>query len=176
MEHGSSLIEYTPLISFNWTLVMNLVTLLVLYLILKKFFFEKIHNFILAREQSVQDSFDNAEHVNELASQKLDEYNLQLAGIDAERREIIKESKARADARAKEIVDEANRKASDIILQAEKEVERERAKAMEDMREQVASLALLAAEKIIEKQLDHKEQDVIINGIIEQAGQTEWKH
>jgi F-type H+-transporting ATPase subunit b len=155
---------------------MNLFTLLVLYLILKKFFFEKVRAFMQAREQTIKDSFDNADHVNRLADEKLKEYNDLLLEIDAKGREVIKESKQRADARADEIIAEANRKASEILAQAEKEITRERLKAVDDMHEQIVSLALLAAERILEKELDKKSHEALIDGVIKQAGNTQWKH
>jgi F-type H+-transporting ATPase subunit b len=169
-------LEYTSLIEFNWTLVMNIVTLLVLYFILKKFFFEKVHNFMLSREQTVRDAFEEAEQTNALAKETLEEYNRQLADIDAKGRAMMKESKLRADARAGEIVDEAKRKAADILTQAEKQIEAERKKAAGDMRGQIVSLALYAAEKVLEKEMGRKEQAAFIDGIIEQAEISEWKH
>ncbi|MDR1571705.1 MAG: F0F1 ATP synthase subunit B [Clostridiales Family XIII bacterium] len=173
---STTFIEHVPLISFGPTLLMNLVTLVVLFLILRKFFFEKIRNFMIAREQTIKDSFDNADHVNKLADEKLKEYRDQLAEIDAKGREVIRESKQRADARAQEIVEAADRKAGEMIIQAEKEVERVKLRAVEDMREQIASLAILAAEKILERELDHSRQAAIIDGILAQAGNSQWKH
>jgi F-type H+-transporting ATPase subunit b len=164
------------LIDFGPTLLMNLVTLIVLYLILKKFFFEKVRDFVQAREQSVRDTFDNAEHVNKLADEKLREYNEQLAQIDARSREAVKESKQRADARAQEILNEAHRKAGEMLAQAEREIEREKLRSVGEMRDHIASLALYAAEKILEKELDPAAQTAIIDGVIEQAEHSTWTH
>jgi F-type H+-transporting ATPase subunit b len=164
------------LIDFGPTLLMNLVTLIVLYLILKKFFFEKIRDFVQAREQTVKDTFDNADRVNKLADEKLREYNEQLSQIDAIGRETVKESKRRADERAQEIINEANRKAGEMIAQAEREIEREKLKSVGEMRDHIASLALYAAEKILEKELDASAHTAIIDSVIEQAENTGWKH
>jgi F-type H+-transporting ATPase subunit b len=169
-------LEHTALISFGPTLFMNIITLFVLYLILRKFFFEKVRNFIQGREQSVQDAFDNADHVNKLADEKLEEYNSRLAEIDARSREVLKESKQRADARAQEIIDEANRKSSEMLLQTQNQIEREQLKALDDMKDQIAALAIMAAEKILERELDHSGQAAIIDSIIARAGNSEWKH
>jgi F-type H+-transporting ATPase subunit b len=131
---------------------------------------------VQAREQTVKDSFDNAEHVNRLADEKLREYKEQLSDIDAKRRETIREGKERADARAQEILSAADRRAGEMIAQAEKEIEREQLKAIGEMRDQVASLAIYAAEKILEKELDANAHSVIIDNVIEQAGNSGWKH
>ena len=165
-----------PLIGISWTLPMVLITFAILFLILKKMFFEKVRNFMLAREQKVIDQFDNAEAANNLANQRLEEYNAQIESVEHERREILKESKNLADQRANAIIEEANEKATNMIKQAEKEIERERLIAVEAMKDQVAMLALYAAEKIIEQKLDAKEQQKIIDEVIKDVGVETWTH
>lgn len=151
------------------------VTVLVLYLILKRFFFEKIHNFMLDRENSVRNSFENAELTNNLADERLIEYNNLIANIESEGREMIKNARIKADAQAKEITDEANRRANAMILQAQNEIDRERIKAVSDLKQEIASIAIYAAEKILERQLEVSGQEEIIQRIIEQAGNSEWQ-
>ena len=95
-----------PLIGFNWTLVMVLVTFFVLYLIVKKLFFEKIHTFMEAREQKVRDQFDNAEAANSLAEKNLAEYKAKLDDIEIERRGVLKEARMTAENRTQQIIKE----------------------------------------------------------------------
>lgn len=168
--------EYTGLIEFNWTLLMIWITVIVLFLVLKKFFFEKVHKFIEARENAVKDAFGSAEAVNRKADEKMENYNRQIAKIESQGRDIIKEAKIRAEAQAAEIVDDANVKASEMIVAAEKQIERERQKALSDMKQQVATLALLAAEKIVERDIAQVGQDQIVEEIIEQAGSRQWQN
>lgn len=168
--------EYTGLIEFNWTLLMIWITVIVLFLVLKKFFFEKVHKFIEARENAVKDAFSSAEAVNRKADEKMENYNRQIAKIESQGRDIIKEAKIRAEAQAAEIVDDANVKASEMIVAAEKQIERERQKALSDMKQQVATLALLAAEKIVERDIAQVGQDQIVEEIIEQAGSRQWQN
>ena len=165
-----------PLIGLNWTLLMVLATFFVLYLIVKKFFFEKIRDFMQAREQKVKDQFDNAEAANILAEKHLAEYKEKLENIEHEKLEMLKETRILADHRAQEIVKEAHARASEIVKKAEKEAEWERDKLAEEMREQVAMLAIYTAEKIIEKQLDEESQMLLIDEIIEQNDGETWKN
>ena len=165
-----------PLISFDWTLVMVLVTFLVLYLVVKRFFFDKIHGFMEAREQKVKDQFDNAEAANQQAEEYLAEYKSKLEAVEIERRGVLKDARTLSEQRAQQIVNEANERAAEIIRQAEKEIERERAQFTETMKEQVAMLAIYAAEKIIEKELDEKEQMGLIDEIIKKDSGEAWKH
>ena len=153
---------------------MNWVTVLVLFLILKKFFFEKVHNFIQARENAVKDVFDNAEAVNRKADEKLEAYNKKIANVENEGREIIKNAKLKADRQANDIIDEANKKAEAILAKANSEIEREKVQAINDMKSQIVTLSLMAAEKIMEKDIEVTGQEAIVDKIIEQAGTTGW--
>jgi F-type H+-transporting ATPase subunit b len=165
-----------PLVGFNWTLVMVLVTFLVLYIVVKKFFFEKIHDFMEAREQKVKDQFDNAEAAEKLAEEHLAGYKAKMEGVEIERRGVLKDAKTLADKRAEQIVNDARARAADIIRQAELDIERERALFAETMRDQVAMLAVYAAEKIIEKELDEQGQMALIDGIIKEGDAGIWTH
>ena len=129
-----------------------------------------------AREQTIEDKFNNAEHVKKQANELLESYKAKLDGIEAKSREIIKESKQRADARSDEIVAEAERKASEIVKQAAREIEAEKLRAVDEMREQIATLAILAAERILEKELDLRSHAAIIDGVINQASMAQLKH
>lgn len=167
---------YTGLIEFNWTLLFIWLTVLVLYLILKHFFFEKVHNFMVARENQVRESFENADKANRLAEEKLQDYEKRIADIEGEGREIIRKARIKAEEQAKGIIEEANLKAADMIKKAEQEIEQEKIRAVAEMKLQIAGLAIFAAEKILEKQLDDAGQQEMIAGIIEQAGRSQWSN
>lgn len=167
----------SPIIELNWTSLMILINLVILYLIMKRFFFEKIHNFMVARENAIKDAFESAANTNRMAVEKLEAYNKQIAQIEGQGREIIQKAKAKADSQALGILDEANSKASNVMKQAEKEIARQQTKAISEMKKEVGTLALMAAEKIMEKNLeDSGEQDEIIDKILKEAGTSGWQN
>ena len=153
---------------------MNWVTIIILFLVLKKFFFEKINNFLAARQNAIKDAYDNADAVNRKADEKLEAYNKRIANIESEGRDIIKDAKTRADKQAADIVDEAHKRAEDMIFKAQEEIEREKAQAIVDVKNQIVAYALLAAERIMEKDIQIEGQEVFIDKIIEEAGSSEW--
>ncbi|MDR3072772.1 MAG: F0F1 ATP synthase subunit B [Clostridiales Family XIII bacterium] len=167
--------HYAPLIGFNWTLVMVLITFVVLYFVMKKLFFDKVHNFMSAREQKVKDAFDNAEAANKAAEEKLTAYNEQLSAVEEQRRDMLRKAKQDADALSQSLVSDAEEKAAAIVTRANQEIEREKERALVDMREQIGLLAIYAAEKILKAKIDAGEQQGIIDGVIEEAGRAEWK-
>ncbi len=166
-----------PILSFNWTFVMVMITVLVLFLILKKVFFEKVKNFMDDREAGLQGAFDSADLANKAADAKLEEYEKKIAFAEEEGREIIKNAKMKADVRAKEILDEANEKANKAMLKAEAEIERQRQKAVEEIKNEIGMLAVLVAEKILKEELkEDANQDRIVNQVIEEVGSAKWKN
>ena len=170
------MMEYTGLIEINWSIIMIWITVIVLFLVLKKFFFEKVKNFMETRSNSIQDAFDSAEAVNRRADEKMQNYTKRIANVEAEGREIIRDAKIKADAQAREIIEDANKQATEIMNKAEKNIEREKQKAMEEMRKEVAALAMLAAERIVEREIQKIGQDEIVDEVINKARSTGWQN
>jgi len=168
--------EYTPLIGFNGTFLMVLVSFGVLYFVVRKLFFEKVHNFMQAREQKVLDQFEDAENKEKEADAHLAEYSSKLENVESERRGILKDAKAVADKRASEIIKEAEEKAAGLLEQARKNIEREREEAALAMKDEVAMLAVFAAEQILKKKLDEKEGLAFVDEILKEDGAKEWIH
>lgn len=170
------MMEYTGLIEINWSIIMIWITVIVLFLVLKKFFFEKVKNFMETRSNSIQDAFDSAEAVNRRADEKMQNYTKRIANVEAEGREIIRDAKIKADAQAREIIEDANKQATEIMNKAERNIEREKQKAMEEMRKEVVALAMLAAERIVEREIQNIGQDEIVDEVINKARSTGWQN
>ena len=68
----------------DWNLLFTIVTVLVLFVILKHFFFEKVHKVMEDREKYVNDTISNAEEKDRQAEEKLAMYNAQLATAEDE--------------------------------------------------------------------------------------------
>lgn len=165
---------YQPLLELNWNLFFTLVTVIVLFIILKVFFFEKVHKFMVDRENEIKSSIDNADNINKLADEKLQNYEAKIANVETESRQILKAARDEAKVQAKEIVESANEKARNLIDHSQKEIRREQYNARKELKEEVGSLAMMAAERILEKELSPEAHEEIINKIIKEADEKPW--
>ena len=165
---------YEPLLALNWNLLFSAITVLVLFLILKKFFFEKVHNFMEERENEVRTQFETAEENNRLAEQKLMDYEERIKNYQSEGREIIKATKDDAKVQAQSILDDAKEKARVAIEKSEAEIERQKNNARRELKDEIGSLAVMAAERIIEKELSDRNQSEIVDKIIREAEEERW--
>ena len=164
---------YQGLLEINWNLLFSAITVLVLYLILKHFFFEKVHAFMQARQAAVQRSLDEADKTQ--AREMLTHYQQTLDDAEARKRAIIKEAKAEADQRAESIINEARQQAQDLAKEAHKTMQADEEKAAEQLKKEGASIALLAAEQIMRKEMDEKSQQALVDQVLEEAANGKWK-
>ena len=167
---------YQGLLEINWNLLFSAITVLVLYLILKHFFFEKVHKFMEARKAAVQDNLDRAKATEEEAQALLSEYQATLSNAEEEKRAIIKEAKAEADRRADAIVGEAKIQAQRIVSEAHENMRAEEEKAVVQLKKEVSSLAVLAAERIMQRELDEKSQQALGDQVLEEAAREKWQN
>ena len=131
---------------------------------------------MLQRQESIKKQINDAQTTAFEAQNLLTDYKAQIANMEAEGRAIVTEAKQRADLQAQRIIDEANTKASSMMVKVEEDIEREKSKVIAEMRQYIADLAISAAEQILEKNIDVKGQDEIIDRIIEQEGKAQWQN
>lgn len=167
---------HTGLIEINWTSLMILINVFILYLIMKKYFWVKIKKFMDDRSNSIKDAIDAAEAINRRADAKMSDYSRRIAGVEEESREIIKEGKRQADAQAKLIIADAHKQADEILARAEENIRAEREKAAEEMRAEIAAVGLMVAQQIIGRELDVSGQEAIVDEVIDNARNMQWQN
>lgn len=165
---------YQPLLYLDWNLLFSAITVLVLFLILKHFLFEKVHDFMIAREEAVENAFQRAEEVNRMADEKLETYEATLAAVEEDGRKIMKDARDEAKLQAAAIIDEANQQAHDLMEHAQKEIRREKYNARKELQEEIGSMAMMAAEQILQRELTTDAQHEIVERIIREAEEKPW--
>lgn len=166
---------YQDLLTLNWNLLFSFITVVVLLLILKKFFFEKVHNFMEARSQEVENTLKEAEETSLKAEQKLADYEARIEGAEQEKRQIIRTAVEEAKVQANEVVKQAYIQADRVKEKTRVEIEQEKALAKKELQNEIGSLAILAAGKILEQELDAKKQKEVVSKILDEAEETSWK-
>ncbi|MDD4564030.1 MAG: F0F1 ATP synthase subunit B [Eubacteriales bacterium] len=159
-----------------FTIFATLFNFVILLLILKHFLFDRVNKVIDNRNSDVRDTIFDAENKMLEAKKLKESYDEQIANLENEGREIVREAKLKADAQAKDILQEAENKTAMLIGQTEAEIERLKKKSLEELRQEIGALAIFAAEKILEKELDHKEQQAVIGKIIDETGSSKWQN
>lgn len=159
-----------------FTIFATLVNFVILLLFLKHYLFDKVNKIIDDRNSDVIDTIQDAESRVLQADKLKESYEKQIANLENTGREIVREAKLKADAQAKDILQEAENSTAMLIRKTEDEIERLKKKSLEEMKHEIGTLAIFAAEKILEKELDHQEQQAVIGKIIDEAGNAKWQN
>ncbi len=162
IEHGPGLFDIDLTI-----LVSQTINFFVLLFVLKRFLFIPIGNIIEARRNNLNQikSLALAEHQKAIDYKQ--EYEKHLDNLESELYEHRQKAILETEGKVAEIIQEARKRAEEIIEHGEMELFMERQSAWARIREEVVQLTLMTAEKVVEESLDDKLHRKLIESTIE---------
>ena len=166
---------YQGLLEFNWNLLFSAVTMLVLYLILKRYFFEKVYCFMMDRQAQIDEQLNHARQTEAQALVLLEEYSHTLEHAEEEKRNILQQARKEADIRAEAILDQAKREAETLAVQQQARFREEETKAIRRLQGEIADLAILAAGHLLERELEADGQEELVNRAIREVAEGKWE-
>lgn len=150
-------------------MVIQIASTLLLFAVVKIFFWEKITAFIEARQEFMSnelnqatEAHDEAELLKETANKELNDLRLSAKGI-------VEEAKSRGEVERKTIISKAKDEASYIRENSRKEIDSEIEKARENINEEIVSVAVLMAEKVLNKEIDATKHKELINDVLSEV-------
>lgn len=155
----------------KWTLIFTWANLLILFLLMKKFFFKPIKNILKQREDEVNSLYEKANSSSAEAEKLKNEYEKRLAEAKSEANEIVGSAVKNAKVRSDEIIGDAKKEAQGIMEKAEREIEREKNSCVNEIKTEISYLAVDIAKKVIEKDLKEKDHEKLIDDIISKMGE-----
>lgn len=151
-------------------IIITIINFIVLYFILRHFFFRPIDNSITNRTEGIASQIRNADE-NEKKSQKLlAEHQKLLSNSKQEGKSIVEDYKNKADRVSEDIIKDAQKEASIIITRAKTEADMEKEKAQDEIKNQVVDLALIVSSKALEGSIDEKQHRKLIEDFIAKVG------
>lgn len=158
---------FTPFITIELgTIIFVLLNLLIIYLLFKKFLFERVQKILDARQSDVQGMYTDAEKAKENALSIEADYTEKLSQAKDEANELVRSATARAQIRGEEIVNEAKTQADHMKKRAEEDIEREKKRAINEIKDDISDIAIEAAAKIAKKEINAKDQEKLIEEFI----------
>jgi len=164
------------LVELSWNFVFQIINTIILYLVLKKFLFVPVTEFIKGRRNEIQDSFDEADNKNEKADKLKSQYELKLDNVKEESQEILIEAKKNAEKKGTEIIKESKEEAAKLKEKAHTEIEQEKKKAINDLKDEISSISILAASKVLEHEVDEKTNKKLVEDFIKEVGDSQWQN
>ena len=160
------------IISINlWQTVISLINLLLIFLILKKFFYKPVGKVLSERRELLAKQYADAQKAEDEALANKAEWEEKMQSAEAEAESILKEATVRADRRGEKIVEEAKEKADVIVRTAQVEAELERKKAREGIKREIVDVSSCLSEKILEREIKTSDHKKLIDSFISEIGE-----
>lgn len=135
-------------------MIIQILATIVLVIIVKKFFWGRITEFLGKRQEIIEAELSDAEKAHQEAVALKETHDKELKEVRAKSKEYFESAKSRGEEEKKRIIENAKNEADAIVASGVKEVESERKKAKEELKKEVVSIATLMTEKVINKEID----------------------
>ena len=128
-------------------LVFTIINLLIWYAIIRILLFKRINRVIDQREQAIQSRYADAQKLQDEAAAEKDKYAASQAQIEAEKTKVMDQAQEDARVEYNHILEEANKKAEQIVENSKKEAVLEKDKIVSKAEQEIRSLILDTAVK-----------------------------
>jgi len=153
-----------------FTVFATVVNLIILYLILRHFFFDKVNNNIESRVNGVKDTIAKADADRAEAEGLRLENVKKLEQSKVEGKKIVEDYKEKAEKVSNDVKEEASNEAKLIVERGKTEVERQKERAEDELKKKVVDLAVILSSKALEKSIDDAEHRRLIEEFIDKVG------
>lgn len=158
------------------SMIITLVSVFVLFLILKKFIHKPVTDFLQKRQDKIETDISEAKVLKQEAIELRLDYENRIEKAKLEGQSIIESSRLRGTELEKTMLAETEKEAEKIMERARKEIAREKDKAYEDVKKSAGEMAILIASKIMEKDIDLENQNILIDKFIDEVGNSTWQN
>ena len=160
-------------LSFNGgDILFQLLAMLVLLALLKKFALGPLLNIMKQREDHIAGEITSGEERNKEAQKLIEEQRVLLKEAKQESQSLIENAKKLGEKQKEDIIQAARAESERLKEAARTEIVKEKEQAVSALREQVASLSVLIASKVIEKELDEQAQEQLIQDYLKEVGES----
>lgn len=160
-------------LSFNGgDILFQLLAMLILLALLKKYALGPLLNIMKQREDHIAGEITSAEEKNKEAQQFIQEQRVLLKEARQESQTLIENAKKLGEKQKEEIIQAARAESERLKEAARTEIVKEKEQAVSALREQVASLSVMIASKVIEKELDEQAQEKLIQDYLKEVGES----
>ena len=158
------------MLRLDFNLVLEMINLVVLFLILRKFLFRPVMNIMEKRKAMIAEGLKNADEQQEAARELKKQYEDALSGAKDESLRMIEQAKLDARTEYDRILKEADAQAGILRVTARETIDLEIEQTLRDMKSQVAGLAMEAAKKLVTQQCQADDGRAIYDQFLKEAG------
>ncbi len=158
------------MLSLDWSIIWNIVNILVLFLLLKHFLFKPITEMMESRTAEIENNLKDAEEQKQKAQDLTAQYQQKLEGAKAEAAQIVSDARQQGQKEYDALLKTAAQDARKEQERSRADMEREREEMLRGVQENVTELVLLTASKLSQKELDEESDRKLVDAFLSEAG------
>ena len=148
-------------------LLINIVSIIVLYLVVKKLAYKPVKKFLDARTERVEAQKAEAETALIEATEMKEKYDELLKDSENAKADAIKEGINNAKAEANEIINSAREQAKTIVDKANKNAIAKEQEALDNARDEIVNLAIDASQTLLKREFDDADNKRLIEDFLD---------
>lgn len=158
------------MIQLNSQFFFIILNILILYLILRKFLFRPVTEYMENRANHIRKEIDEAKSARKNAEDLLKDYQKKLRSAHEKADEILHTMRERANHEYESIIAQARQDAEQMIYHARRSIEQERQEMVREMRNEITNLAFSVASKIMQNNMNTEKNRELVNRILDEEG------
>ena len=147
-------------------LIINIGSIIVLFVIVKKLAYKPVKNFMDARTERVMAQKTEAENLKAEAEEKIEKYNFLLAECESAKADAIKEGENLAHKESEQIITEAKEKAKEIVSKAEAKAQEKYNRAVEEANDYIVNLTIDASSMLLKREISDEDNKKIVEDFL----------
>ena len=155
-----------------WTVIFQILNLLLLMVLFKKYLFKPVTEILEKRQAEIEGHYQEAQQAETDAKAMKADYESKMAGARQEADRVIKTATESANAMSVSIVEDARAQADQLKRRAQTEIDLERRRAFDEVKGELSGIALDIASQVIEREVNEKDHEAFIDEFIKNVGEA----
>jgi len=160
------------IINLNVTLLIQAVNFLILILLLSRFLFRPLTEFLRQRAEGIQRSLQEAAAAREAAARAQEEHRAQIQAAQREAAALREQVQREVETERQRLQAAARAEAERLLADARREIAAETRRAKASLRDEAVTLSLAAAERLLGRALTAEDQRRLAEQYVRELGTT----
>jgi len=158
------------IINLDKSMILQVINLLILLVVLKKFLFGPLGDFLAKRAEGIKQSLEEARLAREAAARAHEEYMAQLTATQREAAAMREQVQREAEEERQRLLKASRDEAQRLVAEARSAIEQETRRARAQLREEAVNLSVAVAERLLERALTGEDQRRLADKYVRDLG------
>jgi F-type H+-transporting ATPase subunit b len=162
--------EQPGIINLNMTLLVQMVNFLILIVLLQRFLYKPLTQFLATRADGIKRSLEEAKAAREAAAKAQQEYEARIAATRREAAALRESAVREVEEERQRLLKVSRDESARLLTEAKAQIEQEVKRAKAELRAEVVGLSLGVAERLIGRSLTTDDDRRLAEQVVQEIG------